>query len=58
MLGVYPLGMPAASSIGPTPEGDSGRSSRIARGHVCERCGRSFKSDNELSLHKSLDHRR
>jgi len=54
MLRVYPLVMPAASSIGPTPEGDSSRSSRIARSHVCERCGRSFKSDNELSLHKSL----
>jgi transposase-like protein len=48
----------SASSIGPTPEsGDTTNPrTRIAQSFVCEKCGKSFKSDNELNLHKSLDH--
>jgi hypothetical protein len=48
----------SASSIGPTPEsGDtSSRRTRIAQSFVCKICSKSFKSDNELNLHKSLDH--
>jgi transposase-like protein len=49
----------SASSIGPTP--DSGDATnpriRIAQSFVCEKCGKSFKSDNELNLHKALDHK-
>jgi hypothetical protein len=48
----------SASSIGPTPEsGDTTNPrTRIAQSFVCQLCGKSFKSDNELNLHKSLDH--
>jgi uncharacterized Zn-finger protein len=49
----------SASSIGPTT--DSGDKSnprgRIAKPFVCHRCGKTFKSDNELNLHKSLEHK-
>ncbi len=49
----------SASSIGPTT--DSGDKStpqaRIAKPFVCNTCGKFFKSDNELNLHKSLDHK-
>ncbi|HEV3433750.1 MAG TPA: hypothetical protein VG098_07145 [Nitrososphaera sp.] len=49
----------SASSIGPTTDsGDkANRGARIAQTFVCNTCGRFFKSDNELSLHKSLDHK-
>ncbi|MDQ4016765.1 MAG: hypothetical protein M3136_13490 [Thermoproteota archaeon] len=49
----------SASSIGPTPEsGDTTNPrTRIAQTFVCEKCGKSFKSDNELNLHKALDHK-
>jgi transposase-like protein len=48
----------SASSIGPTPESGNTTNShtRIAQSFVCKACGKSFKSDNELNLHKSLDH--
>jgi transposase-like protein len=48
----------SVSSIGPTPDsGDTTNSrTRIAQSFVCKMCGKSFKSDNELNLHKSLDH--
>jgi transposase-like protein len=49
----------SASSIGPTT--DSGDKvnvrGRIAQTFVCNTCGKFFKSDNELSLHKTLDHK-
>ena len=50
----------SASSIGPTPEsGDTTTNPRIriSQSFVCETCGKSFKSDNELNLHKALDHK-
>jgi transposase-like protein len=49
----------SASSIGPTPDsGDiTNARIRIAQSFVCNTCGKSFKSDNELSLHKALDHK-
>ena len=49
----------SASSIGPTLEsGDTTNPRiRIAQSFVCEKCGKSFKSDNELNLHKALDHK-
>ncbi len=49
----------SASSIGPTPEsGDTtGPRTRIAQSFVCKTCSKSFKSDNELNLHKALDHK-
>jgi transposase-like protein len=49
----------SASSIGPTPDsGDiTNARIRIAQSFVCNTCGKSFKSDNELNLHKALDHK-
>ncbi|HKH85131.1 MAG TPA: C2H2-type zinc finger protein [Nitrososphaera sp.] len=49
----------SASSIGPTTDsGDRANPrARIARPFVCPLCGKVFKSDNELNLHKSLDHK-
>jgi hypothetical protein len=49
----------SASSIGPTPDsGDTTNTpTRIAQTFVCEKCGKPFKSDNELNLHKALDHK-
>jgi hypothetical protein len=49
----------SASSIGPTPDsGDTTNARiRIAQSFVCKTCGKSFKSDNELNLHKALDHK-
>jgi len=49
----------SASSIGPTTySGDkANRSARISHTFVCNTCGKFFRSDNELSLHKSLDHK-
>ncbi|MDQ3888057.1 MAG: hypothetical protein M3251_02155 [Thermoproteota archaeon] len=49
----------SASSIGPTPDsGDKANPrARISQPFVCNVCGKLFKSDNELNLHKSLDHR-
>ena len=46
-----------ASSIGPTPDsGDiTNARIRITQSFVCEKC-KPFKSDNELNLHKALDH--
>jgi transposase-like protein len=48
----------SASSIGPTPESGNTTNppTRIAQPFVCKICGKTFKSDNELNLHKSLDH--
>jgi hypothetical protein len=49
----------SASSIGPTPDnGDiTNARVRITQSFVCEKCGKPFKSDNELNLHKALDHK-
>ena len=49
----------SASSIGPTTDsGDKPNPpARISQTFVCNTCGKFFKSDNELSLHKSLDHK-
>ena len=49
----------SASSIGPTPDsGDTTNARiRITQSFVCEKCGKPFKSDNELNLHKALDHK-
>jgi hypothetical protein len=49
----------SASSIGPTPDsGDiTNARIRITQSFVCEKCGKPFKSDNELNLHKALDHK-
>ncbi|HEY9406236.1 MAG TPA: hypothetical protein VIP53_02175 [Nitrososphaera sp.] len=49
----------SASSIGPTTDsGDKANPpARISQTFVCNTCGKFFKSDNELSLHKSLDHK-
>jgi hypothetical protein len=48
----------SASSIGPTPDsGDiTNARIRITQSFVCEKCKKPFKSDNELNLHKALDH--
>ena len=47
----------SASSIGPTTDsGDNANPrARIAQPFVCHACGKFFKSENELNLHKSLD---
>jgi transposase-like protein len=49
----------SASSISPTPDsGDTTNARiRITQSFVCEKCGKPFKSDNELNLHKALDHK-
>jgi transposase-like protein len=49
----------SASTIGPTPDsGDiTNARIRITQSFVCEKCKKSFKSDNELNLHKALDHK-
>jgi hypothetical protein len=49
----------SASSIGPTPDsGDiTNARIRITQSFVCEKCKKPFKSDNELNLHKALDHK-
>jgi hypothetical protein len=49
----------SASSIGPTTDsGDKANPpARISQPFVCHACGKFFKSDNELNLHKSLDHK-
>ena len=48
----------SASNIGPTTDGSNkaNRPARIAQPFVCDKCGKLFRSDNELSLHKALDH--
>ena len=46
----------SASDIGPTTQSSRDVPKRIAPLFICNICGKSFKSDNELSLHKSLDH--
>lgn len=49
----------SASSFGPTT--DSGDKvnplARIAQPFVCHTCGKLFKSENELNLHRTLDHK-
>ncbi|MFL6490809.1 MAG: hypothetical protein ACJ70O_05170 [Nitrososphaera sp.] len=49
----------SASSIGPTTaSGDKANPrARIVEPFVCSACGKLFKYDNELNLHKSLDHK-
>jgi hypothetical protein len=48
----------SASSIGPTTDSSdkANTPTRISQTYVCNTCGKFFKSDNELSLHKTLDH--
>jgi hypothetical protein len=49
----------SASSIGPTTDSSDKANppARISQTYVCNTCGKFFKSDNELSLHKTLDHK-
>jgi hypothetical protein len=50
----------SASSIGPTTDSGGDKANpraRISQPFACNACGKLFKSENELNLHKSLDHR-
>jgi hypothetical protein len=59
MVRILNYNIMSASTIDPSPEsGDTTNRTRIriAQSFVSQTSGKSFKSDNELNLHKTLDH--
>jgi hypothetical protein len=46
-----------ACSLDPTVEAGGNQLARIAQSFICKKCDEAFKSDDELYLDRSLDHR-